>query len=158
MGVIADIIMPVFCTPYFLPFALPLAGLAVLATEVAVFKLLNRHLGFGTIIAVVILANVVSTIVGFVIAACLPSGYVTRVVEPGDYRTSPFVPVPLFDTYLYLSFFVAFILSVIIEYPIVRGCLGLAKINRPFVTVLLANVASYVALIVIALISIYAWK
>jgi hypothetical protein len=157
MGVIADVIIPVFCTPYCLPFALPLAGLAVLATEVAVFKLLNRHLGLGTIIAVVIPANVVSTIVGFLIAAALPSGYVTRVIEPGNYHTQTFVPVPLFDTYLYLSFFVAFVLSVIVEYPIVRGCLGLAKIKKPFVTVLLANVVSYIALVVIALISVHVY-
>jgi hypothetical protein len=154
---LADVIIPVFCMPYCLPFAFPLAGLAVVATEVAVFRLLNRHLSFGKIIGIVILANVVSTVVGFLIGNFLPSGYITKVVEPGDVRSPHFAPGPLFDTYFYVSFFVAFFLSVIVEYPIVLGCGRQVKINRPFATVLFANVASYIALAVVALISFKLW-
>jgi hypothetical protein len=154
MGMIADVILPVFCVPYCLPFVLPLAGFGVLAAEVVAFKLLNRHLGIGTIVGVVILANVVSTIVGFLIAGiALPSGYVWNVVETGDRPTRAFERGQLFDTYLYLSFFVAFVLSVVIEYPIVRACAGWAKVDRPLMTVVLANVASYITLAVVALIS-----
>ncbi len=62
MNLIADVILPVFCVPYVVPFVFPLAGVATVVAEVAVFKLLNRHLGLGKIIALVIVANVVSTI------------------------------------------------------------------------------------------------
>ena len=150
MNLIADVIFPAFQTPYIVPFLFPVAGIAAIVVEVLVFWRLNRHLRIGQIIAVVVLANVASGYIGFVIAAFLPSGLVPKVVGEGEHQGQIIQPGPQFDTYMVLSFVVAFVLSVVIEYGVVRWCVGWARVNRPFLTVTLANLASYVTLIAVA--------
>lgn len=138
MSLFADVIIPAFQGPYLLYLFFPLACIIVLASEVAVFKLLNWQENFMGIVVLVFCANLVSTVVGFLITALLPTGY-DPTLKPGS----------MYSTYAYLSFFVAFILSVLFEYPIVRFSSKILRIHRPLLTVILANVASYILLVTV---------
>jgi hypothetical protein len=151
MNLLADVIFPAFQAPYVASLLLPVAGISAIVVEIVVFWLLNRHVGVGKIVVLVVAANLVSGLVGFFLAAVLPSGLVPRVV--GSVNGRPFrssQPGPYFETYMALSFFMAFVLSVVIEYAVVWLLLGWAKVVRPFRTVTLANLASYVVLVAVA--------
>jgi hypothetical protein len=150
MNLIADVIFPAFSAPYVAPMLFPVAGISAIVVGVLVFWLLNRHLDVGKIIAVVVLANLISGIFGFFLSAILPSGLVPQVVGAGANQARIIQPGPRFGNYMVLGFVVAFALSVVIEYGAVRLCAGWVRVLRPLLTVTLANLASYVTLIAIA--------
>jgi hypothetical protein len=150
VNLIADVIFPAFQAPYGAPLLFPVAGISAIVVEVVVFWLLNRHLTIGKIVVVVVLANTVSGAVGFSLTAILPSGLVPRLVDAGRHQTHILQPGPRFNTYMILGFVVGFILSVVIEYGVVRLLTGWARLAKPLMTVTLANLASYVALVAIA--------
>jgi hypothetical protein len=149
MNLVAEVIIPAFEAPYLAPLLFPLAGLAAIAVEVLVFWLLNKHLSATKIIAIVVAANVTSGVFGFVITAFLPTGLVPKVAD-AEKHFNIMEPGPLFRTYLLLSFLAAFVLSVLIEYAVVRRCEEWARTDRPFRTVTLANLAGYATLMAVA--------
>jgi hypothetical protein len=134
----ANVIFPAFATPYLAPIFFPLSILAVLLTEGAVYKLLCRSLGLGTIAVLVICVNAISWLAGVLLANFLPSGLI---LDQGAVRNGP-----EFGKYMYWSFPVAYMLSVLIE----GGALKLASrkvpIPAPFKLSFWANTASYVVL------------
>jgi hypothetical protein len=134
MIVLANLIFPAFTAPYIAPLLFPIAGIAAIVAETVVFKLLNWHLGLGRILGLVVLANVASGAVGYLIALVLPSGLVG---EPHD-------------VYVILSFVPAWVLSILIEYRVVRAFAQWVTVPRPFSTVAWANTASYLTLFVVA--------
>jgi hypothetical protein len=150
MSLIADVIIPAFSAPYVAPLLFPVAGILAITSEVLIFWLLNRQLGVGKIIPLVVLANVVSTVVGFLLTAVLPSGWVPTVIDREGNQIHTFQPGPYFTTYLILAFVIAFVLSVAIEYGVVRLAARSMKVIKPFLTVTLANLASYIVLILVA--------
>ncbi len=142
MTLLADVIFPAFAAPYLARLTLP-AGISAIVAEIAVFCVFNRHLTLRKIFFVVMLANVVSGVIGFILAFVLPDGLVPTV---GGRPWQSVEAGPQFGTYVILSFFVAFVLSVIIEYAVVRLCVIYARVDKPLVTVSLTNVVSYVTL------------
>ena len=150
MMTLGNVIFPAFATPYVAAFLLPVAGIAALVAEVAIFRLLNRLAELNVIVAVLIMANVLSGATGFVVAGRLPDGLVQKVVGEGDQQAAAVVTGPLFLTYAILGYVLALILSVLIEYVVVR-VMARRTIVRPFRSVALANVASYLTLVVVHL-------
>ncbi len=137
MTALADVIFPAFMTPY-VNALFPVAAVPALVSEAVVFRLLNRHLPWGRVATLVIVINLVSGAFGFLIAAFLPSG----LENPGQMG-------PEWGTYAVLGYVVAFFLSILIEWGTLRALSRVGEIGRPFLTVALANTASYAVLIVV---------
>ena len=148
---LANVIFPAFATPYATAFLLPVAGICAVVTEVMVFHLLNKRLGLGIVVGLVIAVNIVSTVIGFIIADALPDGLVLTTRGEGVQQFIESGPGPLFLLYAILGYILALILSVVIEYGIVRLIIR-SKIAKPFKTVTLANVAGYLALVAVSVI------
>lgn len=151
MLVLANVIFPAFATPYVYGMLFPVASIAAVTTEVIVFRLINRELPWIRIVGIVVLVNVVSAILGFAIAAALPSGLEPTMLGEGENRFQSIAPGPKYATYAMFGWLLAFALSVVIESGIVKMCFECTALRRPFVTVGLANIASYVTLFLIAL-------
>jgi hypothetical protein len=136
----ADVIFPAFTAPYVSALVFPVALVAILASEGAVYKLAWRHLSTGVVALLVVGANLVSSIAGFGIALLLPDGLVIdpriHVVQPG----------PDFYRYAGLGFVLAYILSICIEGGVLKLASHKYSLSRPFRVSLLANTASYILL------------
>ncbi|MGA2620573.1 MAG: hypothetical protein ABSF26_23370 [Thermoguttaceae bacterium] len=131
-----------FDIPYFLPLFYPAAGISAVIVEVVVFWLLNRHLAIGKIIAIVLLASLLSGFAGSLLLGLFPGFFPSGLVN--------FSPGPRFKSYMVLGFFFAYAVRLVTEYAIVRKLAGWAKVTDPCLTVTLANLTSYAALIVVA--------
>jgi hypothetical protein len=70
----ADVIFPAFMAPYASALLLPVALIAILVSEAVVYRIAWRHLSIGIVVLLDICANLVSSVVGMVIASFLPSG------------------------------------------------------------------------------------
>ena len=147
----ADVIFPAFATPYMMALFFPLSIFAVIASEFMVFNLLNRTAPKFRLLNLVTIMNVVSGFIGFIIAAILPSGLVPKIVGTGEYQFQTVQPGPRFGLYAILGFFVAYILSIAIEYWVVRSSTKYIMIPQALKAVFLANTVSYLILILIAL-------
>ena len=151
---LANIILPAFSTPWLFALGFPIAALVVIVIELLVFKALNQSAPLWKLLLLVLAVNVVSTIMGFVLTAFLPSGYEVMTVtgENGE-QDSSFEPGPRYVTYAFISFPVALVLSVLVEYGMVWTIAvdWRHQLRRMFKTVALANVASYTVLSVVAL-------
>jgi hypothetical protein len=148
--ILANVIFPAFATPYVSAMLFPLAGLAAMTVEVIVLKLLNRDARWTRLTALVVGMNVASGILGFLLAAVLPSGLVPELVGTGEHQANILQPGPHFGLYAILGFITAFIISVLIEYWIVRAARAYVLIAKPFKAIVLANAASYATLTVFA--------
>lgn len=155
MIVLANVIFPAFATPYVSALLFPAAAVAAIVTEVIIFRLLNRNLTWGRIFMLVLVMNIISAAIGFAIAAVLPDGLVPTMMGDGEHQFELLQPGPKFGTYATLGYILAFVLSILIEWIVVltfRPRIG--RIDKPFKTVALANVASYLVLIAV----VYVWS
>ena len=156
MTVLANVIFPAFTAPYMPAFLFPPVVLAVLSIEAAVFRRLNRTHAWGGIVGTVLFINGVSGIVGFMLAGILPSGLEPVVLGKGANRFTTLQPGPRFGTYAVLGTLLAFLLSILFEWGLLRVSRWGMQFDRPFATVALANVASYATLILAGLVWVLA--
>jgi len=154
---IANVIFPAFSAPYVSALLFPVAGISVLIAECVIFKLTNRNLTWWKIIALVLGMNIFSTIIGFIISAFLPDGLEPKLVGSGEHEVWISQQGEHWTTLMYIAFPVAYVLSIILEYGVVR-LFKRISISRPFRTVTLANTVSYILLITISYIWVnYIW-
>jgi hypothetical protein len=145
----ADIMMP-FMVPYFLWLWLFPVTAVALALEMVVFKIAYRHLTIFSVIACTLGANAASWFLGLVISAVLlPSGIVRKPNGDGSFY---FDHGPNYETYIFLAFILALLLSIVIEWGMWRRIFKKAPLNSLGLTSALANVVSYAVLI-----SFYFW-
>lgn len=145
MLTVADVIFPAFYAPYVAQIFLPFAAIAALASEVFFYRWWSKEKHVARLVAVVLVANVVSSIAGIVIAVFLPTGYNPAFVSHGQ---GPWHS-PAWNQLAEVAWVVAFLASVFIEWPIVAAFHRLVTIPRTFLAVLLANAVSYVVLLVV---------
>lgn len=155
MDILANVIFPAFTAPYVSAMLFPFAGISAIAVEIGVFRVMNRKTSWWNITKLVIFVNLFSSVIGFLIAGVLPSGLEDTMVSVGDYQYSRIKEGPMFTTYCIFGFIVAFILSIMIEYPIAKICRNAVIIDNHFATVGFANLASYLTLIVAAVLYVY---
>jgi len=137
---VADIIFPAFAGAYIISiFLLPVTLLAI-ASEVVVFRIRESQVPLGQTVLLVVVANVVSWLVGIAATWYLPSGLIPTVLPNGITTVEQ---GPLWSTYSYASFPVAWFLSCVIEYGVLYPMRRWAGFSRLFGTVVLANVVSY---------------
>jgi signal transduction histidine kinase len=137
----ADLVFPVFTTPYvfvlFMPWLIPLALIA----EGIIFKLFYRDLGWVKNSTTVLGANAASWFLGIGIGGLLPMGiYQDQVTHAEDFN----------KTFLVLAFVLALIISVIVESGIWWTTRRELRTARLFWATAAANVASYSVVIGLA--------
>jgi len=152
MIILANVIFPAFAAPYVSAMFFPVAAIAAMLTEAVVFRVLNRDLSWRRTVSTVLVINIASAIVGFAIAAALPSGLEPTVMREGENQFETIQPGPKFGMYAVLGYVLAFVLSILIEWGIVRTSRRVVKLAKPFITVALANAASYAVLIVLSMV------
>lgn len=140
MNILADFILPAFAEPFLFTLCFPVAAFTVLAVEAAVIRLMNRELSWARIVSLILVINIASTFAGFVFGITLP----------GSHK-----PARLFGLYVASGFALACMISILIEWGIVRYIGKLAQLKKPLLSIALANGASYVALIVLAMVCFY---
>ena len=143
---LANVLLPAFAAPYFGLLTLPFALVILLVAEFIVLDMLNpstkrTHIGIA-----VLLMNLLSTIVGVVIASMLPSGIETIT------RNGHEVPGmgPDWERYALYGVVLAFVLSLLIEGAFLHWIRRGFELARPLLGCLVANCASYASLIVLA--------
>jgi hypothetical protein len=128
---LANIIFPLFLLPYVPAMLNPRVAATALASELVVFYGFQfRSSPFWIVLAGVIAANVISTVVGFLVLGFLPSP------EHGP------------SWLVYPVFFVAWGLSVAIEYGVYRSVPQWRRFSHLLIAVAVSNVASYSVLAV----------
>jgi hypothetical protein len=147
MLTLADVIFPAFYTPYIAQIFYPIAAITGLGAEVVFYRWWSKDDRLGRIILVVVVANVSSSAVGMLIAAYLPNGY-----NPGRGRWNG----PAWRELATVAWVVAFVVSVLIEWPLVLLFRRFLRIRRTFLAVLLANASTYVVLLIVLFLSIQA--
>jgi hypothetical protein len=120
----------------------PLNIVLVLVSEVAVFRFYQRStVNLGNSIWLVVVANALSWLIGFVVAGFLmPSGLEQRSAHGFIERS------PHYGMYALLSFLFAFIFSVLIEYGFYRTFQRRYHFQRLGTCTFMANLASYLLL------------
>ncbi|MCE0498289.1 MAG: hypothetical protein LV481_10130 [Methylacidiphilales bacterium] len=135
-------IFPVFTTPYliirFIPWVVPL----VLIVEGIVFWRFYPAMKRWMLIAGIIGANVFSWVVGLLLVGFLPRGYS---IDP-DTHAIHFV-----QSYILLSFIIALILAIILEYAFWRLISWKSPLPSLGRANAYANLASYALLILVAI-------
>ncbi len=128
---LANIIFPLFLLPYVPAMLNPRVAAAALACEFVVFYGFQfRSSPFWIVLAGVIAANVISTVVGFLVLGFLPS------------------PEHAPNWLVYPVFFVAWGLSVAIEYWVYCSVPQWRRFSHLLTAVAVSNVASYSVLAV----------
>jgi predicted permease len=139
---LADVIFPAFTTPYISPFLFPVAGIAAIGTEFFCYRHFSNHPARPNL-GDIILANCASWFVGVVISFFLPSGLVDKIV-PSHHTV--ITQGPHFTTFAIVAFFVACLLSIVIEFWMLRFCTRNEKVEKLFYLSAIANTAGYVVL------------
>ena len=147
---LANVIFPAFFAPYVMQILVPVAGLAGLAAEVIFYHWWTGEARIGRLLAMVLVANVVSSAVGMIIAGQLHAGYkpATQTNLNPSWRGAEWID------YVALAWVLAFVISVAIEWPIVVLFRKFVIIRRAFTASLFANACSYVVLL--AMLFLYA--
>jgi len=145
---LANVIFPAFSAPYFSQLFFPVAGIAAILTEVFIFRKVYGSLSFSRTLGIVLIANIVSWVAGIVLSNFLPSGLAPRVIQAGENEVSILARGDNFGTLVIAAFFIAFILSILVEYPVWRFFGRKINLPRLFRTVCIAHVASYTVLII----------
>lgn len=149
---LADVLFPAFTAPYVAMVFFPYLAVAVLISEVAVYRAFNRSVGYGPLLRIAFVSNVVSSVVGCLIAAFLPSGLVRKPI--GDHHI--ITTGPYWDIYAVAGFIVALGLSIWIEYAVIRRRFPQALRQENLLRcVAVANVASYAILLVLMFLSVW---
>jgi hypothetical protein len=146
--IVADVIFPAFCAPYVSPLLFPVAGISAIGTEWFCYRHFSSDNDYPKL-SDIILANLVSWFVGVIICFWLPSGLIQKPSPEGGGHTHV-AAGPHFTTYAIIAFFVACILSVIIEFWSLRWSTRTHPVDRLFRLSAIANVAGYLVLGVIA--------
>jgi hypothetical protein len=141
-------IFPAFCAPYFSPLLFPVAGIAAISTEWFCYRRFSNDEAYPNL-GDILLANLVSWFVGIVLGFFLPSGLIEK-TSPGGGGHTHVAAGPHFTTYAISAFFVACILSVIIEFWTLRWSTRTHPVDRLFRLSSIANIAGYLVLGVIA--------
>ena len=141
--VFADAIIPVFSTPYLIIWSLPWLVPLVLIAEAIVFWRFYPAMKRWILIAGVIGANVFSWVVGLLIVGFLPRGYS---IDP-DTQAIHYV-----HSYIVLSFIIALILAIILEYAVWRLIFWKSPLPSLGRANAYANLASYALLILLAIV------
>ena len=149
---LANVIFPAFSATYFLHLLFPIVGISAILAEVFVFRRRYQALTFFGALIPVLVANVISWIFGVVLSAILPSGLVPKIVKSGDQGVSILSRGPDFGVLVAAAFGLAFVLSILIEYPVWKFLFRKDPLPNLFRTTCIAHVASYSALILITLI------
>ena len=149
---IANVIIPAFSVPYTAALLFPVAGISVLIAESVVFKLTNKNISWWKLSSLVLGMNIVSTIIGFIISAFLPDGLEPQNMGSGEHEVWISQPGEHWTTLMLIAFPVAYVLSILLEFGVVR-IVKRVPIDKPFRTVTLANTLSYVLLITVS----YIW-
>ncbi len=153
--IIANVIFPAFTAPYVSVLVFPVAGVAAITTEAYVFYRLNTYLTVGESLKLVLVANIVSGLIGFILAALLPSGLVSQATESGQ---SILTQGPRWGLFAILGYCLAFALSIGIEGLVLKSYGKSIALLHIWRTVAWANTASYAALIgVYLLFAIIVW-
>lgn len=155
MEVLANVIFPAFTAPYYSYFFFPLAGIAAVAAEVVILKKRHPALTLTRVFIFTLVANIASWMLGIAISSQLPSGLTPKVIQNGDHEFSTISQGPHFNQLVLAGFGVAFILSILIEYPVWKYLTRRKMLPRLFISICYAHVASYIALIGFAVISSY---
>ena len=145
---LANVIFPAFSAPYFSQLFFPVAGIAAILTEVFVFRKVYSSLSFYKTLGFVLIANIVSWIAGIILSNFLPSGLAPRVIQAGEKEVSILGRGDDFGTLVIVAFFVALVLSILIEYPVWRFFGRKLDFPRLLRTVCIAHVASYTVLVI----------
>ena len=158
MYTIADVIIPAFTVPYAAGLLFPLAGISVLIIECIVFKLTNRNLlTWWKAFLLTLGINVFSSTIGFIISMFLPNGLEPKLMGSGEGQVSIIQPNEHWMALMYIAFPVAYVLSILFEYGVIRAIKRI-HLEKAFRTVVLANTLSYVSLILISYIwAEYVW-
>lgn len=134
----ANVIIPAFSGAYALQLFLWPATIIAMVLEIAVFRFRERAAGLAATIASVLLANVVSWLVGITAVSVLPSALVPAPYDPDILRGDP-----MYNLYAVLSFPLACIISSIIEWTVLYPVRRRLRFTRLLGTIVAANVASY---------------
>ncbi len=142
--VIADVVFPAFYFPYFAQGTYPLAAVAALLAEVLLFILLNRQHRRSHLLLVVVIANLTSSLAGLAVAEFLSSGLNYGISESPDGTQGGHWTALTAAIWL-----VAFAVSIVLEYVVVRAMTRRSPLRHPALTVFAANLASYIVLLAV---------
>lgn len=145
--IVADVIFPAFTTPYVSTLLFPVAGISAIGTEWFCYRHFSSDEHYPNLWDI-ILANLVSWFIGIVITAFLPSGLIDKVLPGGGGHTIV-AAGPHFTTFAVTAFFIACILSIIIEFWSLRWSTRKRSVERLFRLSAIANTAGYLVLGVI---------
>lgn len=155
LPVFPNLVYPAFAAPYMSALLFPLAGAAAMLSEVIVYCRLNKETRRPWIVVSVVFVNVVSSLIGIAIANLLPSGLTQKLIEAGDRHTSVLAVGPNYTLLALAGFVVALLLSIVIEYFLLKPFAGRIKIHDPFRTVKWANITSYSVLFILVLLNMF---
>lgn len=149
--IVADVIFPAFSAPYFSPLLFPVAGILAIGAEWFCYRRFSSDPIYPKL-RDIILANLVSWVAGLLISFCLPSGLIAKTVGAGEGHGESHIltPGPHFGAYVIVAFFVACILSVIIEFWSLRLTTREHPVDGLLRLSTIANVAGYVVLGLVA--------
>ncbi|MBI4955546.1 MAG: hypothetical protein HY908_26235 [Myxococcales bacterium] len=139
----ANAIFPAFATPYASMCAAPLSWLGALCIEWTTLWFFNRRRNLDDLLRVVLVANLASFIVGFLVSGLLPTGLDVSSGEPRVGRD--------WHRLVVASFAVAYAVSILVELAVVRLVRKRWPVSRPATCAVLANTFSYSLLGIIAL-------
>ena len=141
---LADVIFPAFSTPYISPFLFPVAGIAAVGTEYFCYRHFSNDSERPNL-GDIILANCTSWLAGIIISFFLPSGLIEKAL-PHDPNHSVLAASPHFTALAVIAFFGACVLSIVIEFWMLRFCSRDQKVDGLFHLSAIANTAGYVVL------------
>ena len=139
----ANLIFPLFTTPYIISIFIPVILPIVFIIESIVYrKTSNGTLSWSAIVLLVLVANLISWVIGIIIAAFIPDD----IININNFlKDSYHTPSVIF------SFILAYIFSVIIEGTVLKFGSKKLGIEKPFYLSLYANTCSYGALSIISI-------
>jgi hypothetical protein len=146
----ANVIFPAFSAPYLLTL-FPVIIIGVFSVETFIYYKLNKKVSIYKSLLAVSIVNIVSWLIGVLITSFLPSGLIPH-IEHG-YTTQG----NMFDTYMLLSFPIAYILSILIEGFILKVLYKKIPLENPMKLSFYANSITYAILYPFAIALILGW-
>ena len=120
-------------------------AVAALASEIVFYRWWSRDVRIGRIILMVIAINVASSAVGMVIAAYLPTGYNPAFPK----KVSGPLHGPEWNQLAAISWVVAFLVSIAIEWPLLVAFRRFVDVPRKLIAAVFANALSYLVLLIV---------
>ena len=148
MIVLANAGLPGYVMLFYMAALCPVALVAALAVEVAVFRWFNPGTRLLRLTAVVLAANGASSVASLLLVPLLPYSMLNMAVN------KPLTPMKMIWAEAIGSIFVALALSILIEYWVICCLQRWIQLQKLFWCVVLANIASYITLVIMALASV----